>query len=78
MAILFFSRANWSQFSTCTILQQMVDDTKLEAYQRGICAQIYGTNVSQSINSRTTLLQKISKKVFLYHDLCSIDLFSIL
>uniref|UniRef100_A0A914XTQ9 Uncharacterized protein n=1 Tax=Panagrolaimus superbus TaxID=310955 RepID=A0A914XTQ9_9BILA len=55
-------RANWSQFSTCTILQQMVDDTKLEAYQRGICAQIYGSNITQSINSRTALLQKISKK----------------
>ena len=58
-----FRRTNWSQFSTCTILQQMVDDTKLEAYQRGICAQIYGTNVTQSINTRTALLQKISKKV---------------
>jgi SLIT-ROBO Rho GTPase activating protein len=55
-------RANWSQFSTCTILQQMVDDTKLEAYQRGISAQIYGSNVTQSINTRAALLQKISKK----------------
>lgn len=78
-----YRRANWSQFSTCTILQQMVDDTKVEAYQRGITAQIYGSNISQSITSRCALLQKVSKKVIYsalfvvhipytsYHSLCA-------
>ncbi|KAI1724883.1 rhoGAP domain-containing protein [Ditylenchus destructor] len=55
-------RVNWPLHSTCGLWQQLVDDTKEEAKQRGITAEVYGNHVASSITSRTAALQKISKK----------------
>ena len=42
--------------------QQLVDDTKEEAKQRGITAEVYGEHLNQSISARCNTLQKVSKK----------------
>uniref|UniRef100_A0A915EVF2 Rho-GAP domain-containing protein n=1 Tax=Ditylenchus dipsaci TaxID=166011 RepID=A0A915EVF2_9BILA len=55
-------RVNWSMYSSCSLWQQLVDDTKEEAKQRGITAEVYGTHVTSSISTRCSSLQKISKK----------------
>uniref|UniRef100_A0A914BYH4 FCH domain-containing protein n=1 Tax=Acrobeloides nanus TaxID=290746 RepID=A0A914BYH4_9BILA len=56
-------RANWHLYSLCSLWQQLVDDTKDEARQRGITAEIYNSHVTTSISARCALLQKLSKKV---------------
>lgn len=63
-----FRRTNWPLYSTCNLWQQLVDDTKEEAKQRGITAEVYGNHISSSISSRSLSFQKISKKVTLIYN----------
>lgn len=63
MNIYIFRRTNWPLYSTCNLWQQLVDDTKEEAKQRSITAEVYGNHISTSITSRSFSFQKISKKV---------------
>lgn len=56
-------RSNWTLYSTCNLWQQLVDDTKEEAKQRGITAEVYGNHIASSITARCSSLQKITKKV---------------
>ncbi|KAH7697756.1 RhoGAP domain containing protein [Aphelenchoides avenae] len=37
-------RTNWTDYSTCTLWQQLVDDTKEEAKQRAVMADVYGNH----------------------------------
>lgn len=63
LILILLRRTNWSLYSMCNLWQQLVDDTKQEAKQRGIIAEVYGNHIASSITTRCSSLQKITKKV---------------
>ncbi|KAK5983475.1 Rho-GAP domain-containing protein [Trichostrongylus colubriformis] len=55
-------RESWTQHASCSAWQQLVDDTKSEAQQRQMLAELYQKHISGSISSRCEDLSKISKR----------------
>nr|CDJ91668.1 Fps Fes Fer CIP4 homology and RhoGAP domain containing protein [Haemonchus contortus] len=55
-------RDSWTQHASCSAWQQLVDDTKSEAHQRQMLAELYSKHISGSIGSRCEDLSKISKR----------------
>ncbi|PIO63133.1 RhoGAP domain protein, partial [Teladorsagia circumcincta] len=55
-------RDSWTQHASCSAWQQLVDDTKGEAHQRQMLAELYTKHISGSISSRCEDLSKISKR----------------
>ncbi|KJH50672.1 RhoGAP domain protein [Dictyocaulus viviparus] len=55
-------RDSWTQHATCSAWQHLVDDTRAEAQQRQVLAELYSKQITASISSRCEDLNKISKR----------------
>ncbi|TMS38851.1 hypothetical protein L596_005486 [Steinernema carpocapsae] len=55
-------RETWSLYSSCTLFQQLVDDTKEEAKQRGRIAEIISTDLTHNLVARGEDITRISRK----------------
>lgn len=63
--ISILRRELWPLYSTCSLWQQLVDQTKEEARQKMALADMYAARLTILISQRTDDLQRISRKVIL-------------
>uniref|UniRef100_A0A0K0DK25 FCH domain-containing protein n=1 Tax=Angiostrongylus cantonensis TaxID=6313 RepID=A0A0K0DK25_ANGCA len=55
-------RDSWTQHAACSAWQHLVDDTRAEAQQRQVLAELYSKQITASISTRCEDLNKISKR----------------
>ncbi|CAD5226340.1 unnamed protein product [Bursaphelenchus xylophilus] len=55
-------RNQWTIYSPCNLFMQLVDDTKEEAKNKSMIAEVMGAFATQSINQKCIQMQKIAKK----------------
>ncbi|KAK0400253.1 hypothetical protein QR680_003423 [Steinernema hermaphroditum] len=55
-------RETWSLFSSCTLFQQLVDDTKEEARHRSRIAEVVYNDVTHNLLARSDDITKITRK----------------
>lgn len=60
---IYYRRDAWLLHSSCTLWQQLVDDTKVEARQRTLIADLYTNHVCVKLAHRIDDIQRISRKV---------------
>ncbi len=61
--VIICRRDAWLLHSSCALWQQLVDDTKVEAQQRALIADLYANHICVKLLHRIDDIQRISRKV---------------